>query len=241
MKCRSYIISSKFQFYTYLLLDPRLQGRYTYEGLNFCLLYEPFYVGKGTGKRINNHLWEAINTNKNVYRLNKIRKILEEDVELILFKIVELISNENSIRKEIELIAKIGRADKGLGSLTNMTDGGEGGDTSKSPNYQKGMTARNFYGENNPMYGKSAMKGRKHKNETIKKMSEKRKDFWDDINRGKQSDRWTGKNNPMFGKVPPNATKVVIEGLEYNSKADACRQIGITKHKLNKMLEKINE
>ena len=36
----------------------------------------------------------------------------------------------------------------------NMTLGGDGGDTSSSPKYQKAMSQRDYSGENNPMYGK---------------------------------------------------------------------------------------
>lgn len=36
----------------------------------------------------------------------------------------------------------------------NMTSGGDGGNTSSSPNYKEGMIRRNYRGENNPNYGK---------------------------------------------------------------------------------------
>lgn len=36
----------------------------------------------------------------------------------------------------------------------NMTMGGDGGNTSKSPNYRKAMSRRNYEGSNNPNYGK---------------------------------------------------------------------------------------
>jgi hypothetical protein len=36
----------------------------------------------------------------------------------------------------------------------NMTEGGEGGDTSTSPNYKKAMELRDMKGSNNPMYGR---------------------------------------------------------------------------------------
>ena len=44
---------------------------------------------------------------------------------------------------------------KKLDPKYNMTEGGEGGDTSDSPNWKKGMENRRSYGgEGNPMYGK---------------------------------------------------------------------------------------
>ena len=36
----------------------------------------------------------------------------------------------------------------------NMTKGGDGGNTSNSPNYKVGMSKRNTFGKNNPMFGK---------------------------------------------------------------------------------------
>lgn len=36
----------------------------------------------------------------------------------------------------------------------NMTRGGDGGDTSSSPNYKKALLRRDYSGENNPNYGK---------------------------------------------------------------------------------------
>lgn len=55
----------------------------------------------------------------------------------------------------------------------NMTLGGDGGDTSKSPNYISGMKLRNFNGQNNPMFGKSANKGKKLPEWHKKAISEK--------------------------------------------------------------------
>ena len=44
-----------------------------------------------------------------------------------------------------------------------MTRGGDGGDTSQSPNYKAGMAKRDLSGPKNGMYGKpSAMRGKTH-------------------------------------------------------------------------------
>lgn len=114
------------RFYVYVYLDPRKQGQYTYENTTISFLYEPFYIGKGTKNRCYKHLWEAENTNKNFFRLNKIRKILKEGYEPIIMKIFDKLSNDTALQVEIDMISLIGRADKNLGSLTNMTDGGDG-------------------------------------------------------------------------------------------------------------------
>jgi hypothetical protein len=52
-------------FYNYIYLDPRKPGRYTFKNLNFSLLFEPFYVGKG--KKFS----DSINYSKGTYLRSK--------------------------------------------------------------------------------------------------------------------------------------------------------------------------
>jgi len=65
------------RFYTYIYLDSRKPGKYSYNGGKDCFDYEPFYVGKGKGDRYYDHVEEAIKSNKNNYKLNKIKKYLK--------------------------------------------------------------------------------------------------------------------------------------------------------------------
>lgn len=58
------------KYYNYMYLDPRKRGNYSYEGLNFSLLYEPFYVGKGEGYRKFKHLQKS-SLDKNIIRIIK--------------------------------------------------------------------------------------------------------------------------------------------------------------------------
>ena len=70
----------KEKFYTYIYLDPRKKGQYSYD-INMSFLYEPFYVGKGCGYRMNNHLNKAENKSKlifNNFKNSKIKKILSQ-------------------------------------------------------------------------------------------------------------------------------------------------------------------
>lgn len=54
----------------------------------------------------------------------------------------------------------------------NMTYGGEGGDTSNSPNYRIGISKRNQRGNNNPQFGKPAWnRGKKMSIESRQKLS----------------------------------------------------------------------
>ena len=102
---------------------------------------EPFYIGwtdkkrKGTSRtREEDHLLEAkrynngmsIDSSANLHKINKINKIFDNGYEPE-FRIVFESNNISKIKaKETFFIKKYGRADLGLGPLTNMTDGGEG-------------------------------------------------------------------------------------------------------------------
>ena len=114
------------QFYVYIYKEPISQ--------------EPFYIGYGQNSRMNDHLNEVQTfldeslSNKEIFDLKgnrhkrfKIKKILESGCEPIIIKVLENATKRDAIDEEIRLIALYGRADKGLGPLTNMTDGGNGG------------------------------------------------------------------------------------------------------------------
>jgi hypothetical protein len=121
-------------FYTYIYTNPSKPGKFKYPGLKMTFDFRPFYVGKGKLGRVWRHITEARNhQDKNRYKCNTIRKILEDYTELELRAHVifphQNISDAKSKKLEIEMIALIGRNDqhdKKKGPLTNMTDGGEG-------------------------------------------------------------------------------------------------------------------
>lgn len=84
----------------------------------------PFYVGKGTGRRLTQHTApsDAINGHKSsiISKLKKL-KIGERYTIAGAFK-----KEADALKFEIELIAFIGRADLNQGPLSNRTDGGDG-------------------------------------------------------------------------------------------------------------------
>lgn len=101
-----------------------------------------FYVGKGTNTRMysdknRNYLWEAV--------------VMEDggfDVEIYKDKLTE----EDAFLLETKLIKSIG-----INNLTNLTDGGSGGDTlSNHPNLAEigKKISEHHKGINNPNYGK---------------------------------------------------------------------------------------
>lgn len=63
--------------YLYIYLDPRKPGKFTYSK-QVSFLFEPIYVGKGTGDRYLAHIKECINWNftetENKIKSNKIKK-----------------------------------------------------------------------------------------------------------------------------------------------------------------------
>lgn len=108
------------KFFVYLLCDPRkplISNLYN---------FEPFYVGKGTGRRISDHYRDAKNQSKHSPKLYKIRKLWKLGLKPIEIIVKSNLLNEEALSLEIELIAAIGRKDKSLGPLLNLTDGGDG-------------------------------------------------------------------------------------------------------------------
>lgn len=111
-------------YYTYVYLDPRKPGSYSYGSYTFD--YEPYYVGKGKGSRINALCDESVNLTINSLKYNITRKILSAGLEPVRLKVSEGLTEDEAFSLEIELIALIGRHDLKTGPLSNMTRGGDG-------------------------------------------------------------------------------------------------------------------
>lgn len=107
------IKESKNSFYVYVLIRPDTN--------------DVFYVGKGKGHRIFAHEQEALQQKgNNSYKLNIIRKTLNQKNK-ITYGIVDFyIAEEDALDQECKLIKEIGRSNLGSGTLTNLTDGGDG-------------------------------------------------------------------------------------------------------------------
>lgn len=110
-------------FYVYVLSYP--DGR-------------PFYVGKGTGRRITMHEIEARQGHR-CHKCNVIRKIWRQGGQVARAIVFETSDAAEAYRHERDLIAHYGRS-----ALANGTDGGVGGTGhSSSERARDGVRARN--------------------------------------------------------------------------------------------------
>jgi hypothetical protein len=109
-------------YYVYIYLDPRKNGKFKYHDLEFD--NEPFYVGKGINSRHLTHLNTKRSIN-NPIKVNKIKKIQNEGLNPIIIKYKENLLNNDALELEIDIIKKIGRLIKKSGPLTNYSKGGE--------------------------------------------------------------------------------------------------------------------
>lgn len=158
-------------FYVYVLLDPRKPGIFQYGGYNFE--HEPFYVGKGKGNRCLDHLVHIRSNKSSTYTARKIRKIFQEcQLEPIIRKMYINLFECVALETEIFLISQIGRMDLKNGPLTNLTNGGE-----PPTGYVFTREVRDKMS--------LKQKGRKHSDETKKKISKAHK----------------GENSYMFGRT----------------------------------------
>lgn len=164
---------SEMSYYVYQLVNP--------------IDNKPFYIGKGTGNRAQHHLREKTVID-NVYKQNKIDYIRSQGYEPRIEIIAENIIDENLAYKiETEMIKKYGRKgyDEG-GILTNIC-------LSNLPPSHKGKTYEEIYGDRAEEQRRKRhqlqldaggwFKGRRHTDESKKKISQKT----------------SGKNNPRYG------------------------------------------
>ena len=207
-------------YYTYIYLDPRKPGSYTYQNLNFE--YEPFYIGKGKGRRFIRTYKEAIANRGTKYRHNKIRSIVKENLEPIIIKVFENLSEQEAFIKEIELIKEF------KPYLTNLTSGGDGTSghiKSKESKHKASVTHKKLWTEEkkkeqsekikailNPVDIKRRVELRKsrgtdlHTNETKQVIKDKLKEKWQDpvyrakviANRAKAHSEGRGKRKSQY-------------------------------------------
>ena len=85
---------------------------------------QPFYIGKGSGRRINDHKRDALN-DKCGPKLSHIRTLIKDDA-LEIVKLKDSLTQQEAFDFETELILHYGRKDLKTGCLLNNTPGGDG-------------------------------------------------------------------------------------------------------------------
>jgi hypothetical protein len=125
----------------------------------------PYYIGKGKGRR-------AWHPGHNVSVPNDDSRIMMIETNL---------SDEESMKLEIDLISKYGRKDLGTGILRNLTNGGDGPsgriaskETCKRISTAKAGKPSSMKGKKNPGLSK-ALKGKKQSPEHIEKAAATRR------------------------------------------------------------------
>ena len=117
----------------------------------------PYYIGKGSGKRV----------------YSKIRSVSIPPKDRILILKKDL-TEDGAFQHERYMIAVFGRKDLGTGILHNKTDGGEGVSGHIYTEEQKQKITQSKLGKNFGMVGENHhMYGKTHTPEARKKMSEK--------------------------------------------------------------------
>lgn len=93
------------KYYVYLLIDPRTD--------------KPFYVGKGHGNRVNQHVLGALETDLDeVKKLKRIHEIINDDLEVGHIIVRHGLSSDAAFEVECALIDYIG-----MSNLTNIVSG----------------------------------------------------------------------------------------------------------------------
>jgi hypothetical protein len=213
-------------FYIYAYLDPRKKGNYVYDDLKFD--YEPIYISKGKGKRLYQHLSKR-KLSKNTFKNNKIKSILDSNIQPIILKIFENESESIVFNKEFELINKIGRNDLKTGPLCNLTNGGEG-----SSGYIPTLESKIKNSNSN----KKQIFTIERRNKLSEKAKRKRKPLSEN-HKDKLRDAVTGNKNGFYGKHHSKKTKQAIKNKLKGKKPwnDGIPMKDETKLKLSKSLE----
>jgi hypothetical protein len=152
------------RYYVYILLDETIEGCYDNE---FCKIqYKPFYVGKADSMSKNKkerhlvhyeELDKKIKKITNPHKYNTIKKLKELGFKPN-FVIVYRDDDEKKVLEiEAKLIEFYGKSKNG-GILTNISDGGVGGNIMKNiDGFQEKLNKINserWIGENNPNYNR---------------------------------------------------------------------------------------
>lgn len=209
-----------------------------------------FYIGIGTEKRSREKTGRSIFWNRMIKKYGYIVEILSDNLTW-----------ENAQEAEIQLIKLYGRRDLGLGTLVNMTDGGDGLQGYSFSKEAREKMSINRKGDKSPLFNKKrskeirekislGLKGRRLSKEHIENFKKGNKDY-------KHSEETKLKmSNSAKGKIISVKTRELLRianrisskksiilldpqtGVFYDSISDAARIFGIGNEALRCYLNK---
>ena len=164
---------------------------------------QPFYVGKGCGKRTSTHTSKShlARQDGNQFKKNVIRKMLSENNKPVAKYVFRSDDEIAAYNEETRLILQYGRRDLGTGILTNLTDGGVGSlSPSTESRYKMGSAKRGKKESEETRNKKSAsLMGHTFTEDALKKMSIAKIGKIPACVETRRS--YSGEGNPQFGKV----------------------------------------
>jgi group I intron endonuclease len=190
-----------------------------------------FYIGKTSKtleERFRKHLYNHLDGQTYLYKAMRKHGIENFDISLV-----------EEVTEDLDLREKYWIAE--LNPTYNMTVGGDGGDTSSSPNFKFGIQQHHYTRTD---YPGSRMLGKTHTSETKRKQSEKRTEHWNSLSdeeRENRSKKITGQKNGMYGKLPKNSLQIMFNGVKYSSISEASQVTGHSGKYLKKHGEIYNE
>lgn len=200
--------------YVYIYVDPSKPARVQCSELS--LLYEPFYVGKGTHNRWT-WLLNAVPVDLNRLLKWKLKTVTAPDVVRI-----ECGTEEEAFDLEQRLTRAIGLVIEKCGTLCNMRHGGEGG-FSLSDEAKSNLRAKNT-GANNPNFGKTWSEERRAKHTAT--MAKRKEDGRNDVfRRTIQLAQEAHRKNYKITKA--NGEVEFIRGLPLYAKANGLPLTGL--------------
>jgi hypothetical protein len=109
------------KYFVYVFLDPRHPGKY--EFVDYSFLYQPIYIGKGSGYRLTAHMC-ASTRKKNHPFYNKVNKIIKEcGHEPYVIKLRLFCNEEDAFEYEQQFIHEV--TNQCSDYLTNLSSGGK--------------------------------------------------------------------------------------------------------------------